>query len=79
MCTVKILVVQQIFWGFPDDEETATLEGEGKAIISMNGKANDSSDGSEFKIPVNLYRNNCDEVDSPFGGIFSLIARNFKL
>lgn len=82
-CTVEILMFTEIFEYISDDVNTATLKGEGKAIISRNDKAYDDAEGNAFEISVELLKSDCDEemnllLDGA-GGLLSLIARNMNL
>jgi len=81
-CRVEIYMFKEIFDHFlPESQGTATLEGDGKAIISRGGKDYDASEGNEFEISVNLLNSDCSEESllDGMGGLLSLIARNLNL
>jgi len=76
-CTVEMVIVEQIYRGFPDGVETAPLTVTGRAIIGMLGK--NDADGKGFEISVDLSMKNCDcdEEAGPLG-IFSLVTKILK-
>lgn len=53
-CAVEILIAKEIFDEIPEGQGVATLEGEGRVIIGMNGKTNDAAAGNRFEISVDL-------------------------
>jgi len=81
-CEVNIFMFKDIFDRIPDDEDTATLEVEGRAKISRSGKNYDDAEGNDFVISVDLVNSGCEEEGSlldDMGGLFSLIAGKFNL
>jgi len=80
-CEVEIMINTWLVGNIPDDQDTAVLKLDGRAIISKEGKAYDDSANNEFAISVNLLNTDCTDESllDGMGGLVSLIARNLNL